>query len=179
MTDFRALCAELLPLSHSSLCAEEMVDSAIESIQRARAALAQSEPEGVGDLTDEDLLRTYGLAKRDHCYEGPTDDWPKRSERSATVCGLRAVIAADRARWGLNDEVQRALVLAVSTLEGWNNHGDWVWPESALAQAKQGPTETLGILRDLLARYTRPTTEPVPVSERLPGPEDCDAEGRC
>jgi hypothetical protein len=25
----------------------------------------------------------------------------------------------------------------------------------------------------------RPTTEPVPVSERLPGPEDCDAEGRC
>jgi hypothetical protein len=62
---------------------------------------------------------------------------------------------------GLNDEVQRALVLAVSTLEGWNNHGDWVWPESALAQAKQGTTETLGILRDLLARYALP----VPTSE--------------
>jgi hypothetical protein len=25
----------------------------------------------------------------------------------------------------------------------------------------------------------RPTVEPVPVSERLPRPEDCDAEGRC
>ena len=25
----------------------------------------------------------------------------------------------------------------------------------------------------------RPAAAPVPVSERLPGPEDCDAEGRC
>ncbi len=25
----------------------------------------------------------------------------------------------------------------------------------------------------------RPAIEPVPVAERLPGPEDCDAEGRC
>jgi hypothetical protein len=81
-------------------------------------ALAQPEPEGP---TDEELLRTYGLAKRDHCYEGPIDDWPNRAERAATVHGLRAVLA----RWG------------------------------------------------------RPAIEPVPVSERLPGPEDCDAEGRC
>ncbi len=83
-----------------------------------RHTLAQSEPEGVGD---EELLRTYGKAKRDHCYEGPMDDWPKRAERAATVHGLRAV----------------------------------------------------------LTRYAHPTIEPVPVSERLPGPEDCDAEGRC
>ena len=46
--------------------------------------------------TDEELLRTYGLAKRDHCYEGPIDDWPRRVERAATVAGLRAVLA----RWG-------------------------------------------------------------------------------
>ena len=25
----------------------------------------------------------------------------------------------------------------------------------------------------------RPAIEPVPVAERLPGPEDCDADGRC
>jgi hypothetical protein len=31
----------------------------------------------------------------------------------------------------------------------------------------------------VLARWGRPAIEPVPVSERLPGPEDCDAEGRC
>jgi hypothetical protein len=50
----------------------------------------QSEPV---KLTDEELLRTYGLAKRDYCYEGPSDDWPKRAERAATICGLRAVLA--------------------------------------------------------------------------------------
>ena len=36
-----------------------------------------------------------------------------------------------------------------------------------------------GFARAVLARYGRPAIEPVPVSERLPGPEDCDAEGRC
>jgi hypothetical protein len=29
------------------------------------------------------------------------------------------------------------------------------------------------------ARWGRPAIEPVSVSERLPGPEDCDAEGKC
>jgi hypothetical protein len=84
--------------------------------------LAQPEPEG---LTDEELLRTYGKAKREHCYDGPIDDWPRREERAATVHGLRAVIAADR------------------------------------------------------AHYARPTIKPVPVAERLPEAEDCDAEGKC
>lgn len=34
-------------------------------------------------------------------------------------------------------------------------------------------------LRAVLARWGRPAITPIPVSERLPGPEDCDAEGRC
>jgi hypothetical protein len=33
--------------------------------------------------------------------------------------------------------------------------------------------------RAVLARWGRPAIEPVPVSERLPGPEDCDEEGLC
>jgi hypothetical protein len=33
--------------------------------------------------------------------------------------------------------------------------------------------------RAVLARWGNPAPQPVPVSERLPGPEDCDAEGRC
>ena len=57
------------------------------------AKVAEPEPQ---NPTDEELLRTYGLAKRDHNYEGPLDDWPKRAERAATVAGLRAVLA----RWG-------------------------------------------------------------------------------
>jgi hypothetical protein len=30
-----------------------------------------------------------------------------------------------------------------------------------------------------LARWNTPTAQPVPASERLPGPEDCDSEGCC
>lgn len=33
--------------------------------------------------------------------------------------------------------------------------------------------------RAVLARYGRPATIPIPVSDRLPGPEECDAEGKC
>jgi hypothetical protein len=63
--------------------------------RQAQALLAQPEPP---ERTDEELLRTYGKAKRDHCYEGDADDWLKKSERAYTVAGLRAVIADDRAR---------------------------------------------------------------------------------
>jgi hypothetical protein len=34
-------------------------------------------------------------------------------------------------------------------------------------------------IRAALRRWGRPAIEPVPVSERLPGPEDCDEKGRC
>jgi hypothetical protein len=64
-------------------------------LDRTRILLAQPE---LPDLTDEELLRIYGKAKRDHCYEGDADDWLKKSERAYTVAGLRAAIAADRAR---------------------------------------------------------------------------------
>jgi hypothetical protein len=37
----------------------------------------------------------------------------------------------------------------------------------------------LNYARAALARWGHPVIEPVPVSERLPGPEDCDAEGCC
>ena len=33
--------------------------------------------------------------------------------------------------------------------------------------------------RAALAKWGRPTPQPVPLSERLPGPEDCNAEGMC
>jgi hypothetical protein len=33
--------------------------------------------------------------------------------------------------------------------------------------------------RAVLAKWAHPTPQPVAVSERLPGPEDCDEQGRC
>jgi hypothetical protein len=39
--------------------------------------------------------------------------------------------------------------------------------------------EVAGVVRAALSRWGTPANQPVPVSERLPGPEDCDEEGRC
>ena len=39
--------------------------------------------------------------------------------------------------------------------------------------------EVLAFACAAIARWGRLTPQPVAVSERLPGPEDCDAEGRC
>jgi hypothetical protein len=36
---------------------------------------------------------------------------------------------------------------ALAALEGWANHGEWVWPESALEQAKRNTTESITALR--------------------------------
>ena len=41
---------------------------------------------------------------------------------------------------------------ALHTLEGWANHGKWVWPESALEQAKRNTTESITALRERLAQ---------------------------
>ena len=39
--------------------------------------------------------------------------------------------------------------------------------------------EAIAYARAVLARLGRPTPQPVAVSERLPGPEDCNEQGRC
>jgi hypothetical protein len=62
----------------------------------------------------------------------------------------------------LFDEVAR---LAGIIEEGWD--------------ASVKPDETKENARALLARWGRPALKPVPVSERLPEPGDCDAEGKC
>ena len=49
-----------------------------------------------------------------------------------------------------------------------------------IALADEIEAEELGqvdLVRRALARWGRPAVEPVPVSERLPGPEDCMDEG--
>jgi hypothetical protein len=114
---FRALCAELVNELHDYKVANEQHDDAL--VYRARAALAEPEP------------------------EGPTD-------------------------------------------EQWDAIKDRLWSqyETRGYQGErfiyQGDFDTaMDVARQELTRYARPTTKPVPVAERLPGPEDCDAEGRC
>ena len=51
-------------------------------------------------------------------------------------------------------------------------------PETECAVEAYG-SELIAYARAVLARWGRPTPQPVPLSERLPGPEDCNAEGMC
>jgi hypothetical protein len=90
--------------------------------------------------------------------------------------------------------IERLLFLA-ETAEDYFIYCELRELAAALAQPEpQGPTDEelwdlyqdLGsyfspteFARTVLARWGRPAIEPVPVSERPPGPKDCDAEGLC
>jgi hypothetical protein len=130
----------------------------------ARTALAQPEPEVAG-VTDDELLRCYGLAKRDHCYEGPMDDWPKRAERAATVHGLRAVLTR-YARPTIEPEGVTDEEIEREALKNADSDDEYRAFKSGAFFVQE--------------RISHPTTEPVPVSERPWEREGwCDAEGFC
>lgn len=43
-------------------------------------------------------------------------------------------------------DLKKAAEQARQALEGWANYGNWVWPESALEQAKSNTVEALTAL---------------------------------
>ena len=49
-------------------------------------------------------------------------------------------------------DLRKAAEMALLTLEGWSNHNEWVWPESALDQAKRNTKEAIEALRQALAQ---------------------------
>ena len=106
--DYRAMCTELVDVVYEYCILHEGRDNLQPLVDRARALLAQPEPEGP---TNDELLR---LAR----------EWNSGFE------SIELHFAADFARAAL-------------------------------------------------ARYGRPTPQPVAVSERLPSAADCDAEGNC
>jgi len=55
-------------------------------------------------------------------------------------------------------DLRQAAQQALEALEGWDNYGAWVWPESALEQSKQNTTDSIAALREALAQ---PEQKPV------------------
>jgi len=43
-----------------------------------------------------------------------------------------------------------AMKQALEALEGWDNYGYWVWPETALEQCKRNTKESLSALRQAI-----------------------------
>ena len=52
-----------------------------------------------------------------------------------------------------------AMKQALSTLEGWANHGEWVWPESALETCKRNTEYAIPALRQAIAEAERREAE--------------------
>jgi hypothetical protein len=82
----------------------------------------------------------------------------------------RAALAQPEPVAPTDEELTLVYAYAVAAAVG-NKRGPFK-PEDAEAAQLAG-------LRAVLARYGTAAIQPVPVSERLPGPEDCDSEGRC
>jgi hypothetical protein len=59
---------------------------------------------------------------------------------------------------------------ALEALEGWENHGKWVWPESALESCKRNTVEALAALRTALEQ---PEQEPVADGNKVICPACC------
>lgn len=106
-TDWKALCEELantLERAQKALRFEGGCSDATDSkrralITRARAALAQPEPEVVGP-TYEELFRIASDCAA--LYIADDRDYDNCSE---VMAAMRAAIAADRARYGVRQEV--------------------------------------------------------------------------
>ena len=143
--------------------------------QKVTDALAEEPavPEGrepvavTGQPSDEELLNLWANSA---CIDDPYGG----------ISFARAVLA----RWGTPNlaETRRSLgdgevAELVATLKGiayWKRHGKPGEPAPAPFDTLQA--DRLDRAAELLRRQV---LVPVAVSERLPGPEDCDAEGRC
>lgn len=115
MTEWRALCEELAEdVRYLSECLRDP-DSGVDPVclsgaeadyHRARALLAQLEPEAVG-LSEEELEEMFGAALL---------ELPGESLNQAAVLAMRAAIAADRARFGGRPAPAPAEVLSARPL---------------------------------------------------------------
>ena len=165
-TDWRALCAELV----------EKYDLEWRARERIKTALAQPEPQGPSDKELHQLWQELYIF-----HDGPTSGdvaeiaravlarWgcPAIEPVDDRIAELEAELEAERLRLAACGVVAMADT-PESASKARDIHMDY-WSASLGDVIRQ--VDALMALRSAI--------EPVPVAERLPGPEDCDAEGRC
>jgi hypothetical protein len=165
-TDFRALCAELLEALENAIRViyredgTKHISTADAVIAKADAALAQPEPVGP---TDEELDELWTE------IDGGGAIWAWEPYARAVLARWGRPALAQPEPVGPTDEEIDALVICIQGLPVPDAD------DLALPSIDRGRE----IVRKAIARWGRPAITPIPVSERLPGPEDCDAEGRC
>jgi len=171
MTNFRALCARMADeLDHYQQLLMDDRRATHALAAEARAALAQPEPQGLMPEVD-DILRLAAIIRR---VDGNHD--------KGAAALAEAILSHPDSRWQhakpepqgpSGEKLLEAFDQAVAAFPPVHSEAESL---SAVEYARELEIRKA---RAVLARWGRPAIEPVPVSERLPGPEDCNAEGRC
>ena len=187
MTDFRALCAELVEKWDNAAELDDLCDVA-DVMDRARAALAQPEPQ---EPTDEELFelslktRLIGsIAVAAACHPDKVD--PRDAcapAHTATLDFARAVLA----RWGrpaiepVPKPEEQVLARVEFAEREFNCPSDVVLRQYCddwfYGDPERCEVDPVDLCRGAIKLFAQ-IPAPISVSERLPGPEDCDAEGR-
>jgi hypothetical protein len=110
------------------------------------------------------------LVLLDQAEPGDYADW--RQAWNAAIERACAALAEPEPEWPTDEELLAAQDQAVASFPPIHPEAE---PLSAVEYARELEIRKA---RAVLARWGHPAL-PIPVSERLPGPEDCDAEGRC
>ena len=163
-TDFRALCAEMAAeLDHNRRCLLDDATLTHPLADRARAALAEPVAERVTRALPEHAPDEHPPSSLDRREVAAWSHGPG--------CGWQAARAA------LAEQVTEP---PAPPAEGEIDQLVSQLRDYAQGEAENGWHDDAARFRraaELLERHAAPV--PVPVAERLPGPKDCDAEGRC
>ena len=203
MTEYRAMCAELVDaLAEWRLGGGPPEDTAdADLIARARALLAQPVAEGPADgevgkrvawlrafangerhegrpATSQILARTADLLERFASPACLMIDPGREALAASIVANLAGPV-----RLAEMEPADGAVLVpaAQPVAEGPTDEElNTFWNCSGIADEHGNHTGNIfEFARAVLAKWGRPTPQPVAVRERLPGPEDCDEQGRC
>ena len=171
-TGWRALCAELLEALEIQL---DELASTNRLCKRARAALAQSTPEGVITFHEsrDEVIRidSQGFHYRSELIE----DAGQAHQLMMTFLQRHTLMHPEVVEQEAAQPQPEEPIPESELADMWNQQADLFNQWESLDSGEQLEWAQARAI----ARWGRPAIKPVPLSERLPGPEDCDAEGHC
>jgi hypothetical protein len=138
------------------------------------------EPVPASPIAPPDLIKALELAESSMCVlkdamASATAALPLVRKVLSRLAGSCSRDHAREPEEPTDQEIAECLVAAgVDALEGESDGTSRMYWQGWHDQVLAGIRAVIAADR---ARYARPAIEPVPVAERLPGPEDCDSEG--
>ena len=169
--DYRAMCAELLAWAERT---SSHYYKQADVISRARALLDQPVAEGTKPVVD--YIRVPEIATESQIRSAAQYLVKKQNCDGDLIPAIKYAIA----RWGHPTPQPVAEGPTDEEIADWHDQcadltrlgeADHYWAFDLRSD------EVAGVVCAALARWGRPTPQPVAVSERLPGPEDCLDEG--